>query len=117
MPSYFTSAGPSRNQIFPNKPELSAPGENISSAQAKEADLTDETGTSAAAPHVTGVIALMFQKALGLPQPVTLNMQTIRDILIQTADRNPALATNAEGYHPQLGIGRVNALNALKRII
>ena len=116
-PSYFTSAGPSLNKDWTDKPELSAPGENITSAQARETDRTDESGTSAAAPHVTGVIALMFQKALGLPQPVLLSMERIREILIATADKNPSLATNPNGYHPQLGFGRINALNALKQII
>lgn len=116
-PSYFTSAGPSLNKDWTEKPELSAPGENITSAQARETDRTDESGTSAAAPHVTGVIALMFQKALGLPQPVLLSMERIREILIATADKNPSLATNPNGYHPQLGFGRINALNALKQII
>jgi subtilisin family serine protease len=116
QPSYFTSAGPSLNKSWASKPELSAPGENISSAQAKGTDKTDAYGTSAAAPHVAGVIALMFQKALSLPQPLQLDMQKIRDILIGTADDILGLTLDASGYHPQLGFGRVNALKALKEI-
>lgn len=115
IPSYFTSAGPSRNALFPAKPELSAPGENISSAQALDDDLSDETGTSAAAPHVTGVVALMFQKALEPPKQKILSMQEIRDILTESADKNSSLGPNND-YHKQLGFGRVNALKALKKI-
>ncbi len=111
-PTYLTSAGPSLNLQCANKPEISAPGENISSAQARESDRSDITGTSAAAPHVAGVIALMFQKALSLSPSKKLSMQEIRDILISTANPNSNLDTN--GYHFQLGFGRVNALKALK---
>jgi hypothetical protein len=114
-PTYLSSSGPSLNPLAENKPELSAPGENISCAQALVTDRADLTGTSAAAPHVTGVIALMFQQALNLPQPRLLHIREIRDILIATADRNAAIDTN--GYHRQLGYGRVNAVKALKRIV
>lgn len=114
-PSYFTSAGPSRNPQFPTKPELSAPGENISSAQALAEDLSDETGTSAAAPHVTGIIALMFQQALNQPASKILTMQEIRDILMASVDKNSSPASSGQ-HDRQLGFGRVNALKALKKI-
>jgi subtilisin family serine protease len=114
-PSYFTSAGPSFNPLFSQKPELSAPGENISSAQALDTDHSDLSGTSAAAPHVTGIIALMLQQGLSLAQPKILTMQAIRDILIDTIDKNPASNGNG-GYDPRLGFGRVNALKALQKI-
>ena len=115
IPAPTSSSGSSRNPQFSQKPEISAPGENITSAQALDIDRSDLSGTSAAAPHVTGVIALMFQQGLNLPQPRTLTMQEIRDILIDTVNKNPAPAGNGD-YDPRLGFGRVNALNALKKI-
>lgn len=108
--SYYTSAGPSLNPNAPHKPDIHAPGDAISSAKARSADRFDATGTSMAAPHVTGIIALMFQRAMSLPQPRVLSMDEIRSILIESTE------TGGQVYDPRLGYGRVNGLKALKKI-
>lgn len=129
LPSYESSSGPSLNPDFSGKPELSAPGENISSAQALtfepnpqdpsapriESGRSDASGTSFAAPHVTGVIALMFQQGLSLLEPRTLGMKEIREILIKTSDKNPPFISENE-HDNRMGFGRLNAVNALKKI-
>jgi hypothetical protein len=107
--STYTSAGPSLNLHFPHKPELSAPGDGISSACAVTGSRFDAMGTSMAAPHVAGLIALMFQRAKRLGRQEILTMQEIRDILIETA-------SDRHDYEPQSGFGRVNGRGALMKL-
>ena len=117
--SFFSSAGPSRNQNASQKPEISAPGFNIFAARALHSDLDDGTvksGTSMAAPHVTGIIALLFQAASENNPPLMPGMDQIRKILIETADRNPP-QLGADGHDPRYGFGRVNGANALKKLL
>lgn len=128
-PIEYSGSGPSRNMQFFEKPEISAPGENITSARAlsvigsavsvtvlpaarfTELTSSDENGTSMAAPHVTGIIALMFHAAKLAGRPVP-KIEEIRQVLRET------VISNEEGeYNNQLGYGRVNALEAIKKII
>ena len=65
---------------------------------------TCASGTSMATPHVTGVVALMQERAGG-----GLTPDQVRSILVQTADP-------MAGYAPfEVGAGLVNALNAVRR--
>jgi len=115
--SYFSSAGPSRNQKQSKKPEFCAPGEDIFAARATDPGGTTKDGTSQAAPHVTGLIALMFQVAKELQNsPKILNIQEIREILRHTVDPKPVPVNSAQ-YDPQSGFGRVNAFDALWKIL
>ncbi len=86
--SYFSSRGPTRDGR--RKPEITAPGAWIASAMSSSAPAADYLtcpdgvhtlllGTSMAAPHVTGTIALM------LSVDPTLTSNEIREKLIQTA--------------------------------
>ena len=80
----YSAAGPTRpirGQLGREKPEVYAPaeedarGRGVLSASALSARPTRMNGTSAAAPHVTGLIALMFEYAQkhagGAPQALT----------------------------------------------
>jgi serine protease AprX len=65
---------------------------------------TCASGTSMATPHVTGVVALMQERAGG-----GLTPDQVRSILIQTADPMAGYASF------EVGAGLVNALNAVRR--
>ncbi|TDF56782.1 S8 family serine peptidase [Cupriavidus sp. L7L] len=81
-----SSFGPTRDGRA--KPDLCAPGNNITAALAGNANLragVSMTGTSMAAPHVTGALALVFShraKQRGQPQ---YNARQLRSALISTA--------------------------------
>jgi subtilisin family serine protease len=108
--------GPTLNQKMSEKPDVSAPGWRIFSANAQTVgDGITKSGTSMAAPHVSGLIALMFQAARDLKNPPkTLDSTEIRAILLLTCDKNPPAG---EGHHPQYGFGRINALKAIEETL
>lgn len=87
--AYFSSRGPTRDGR--TKPEVSAPGAWICAARSADAVAYSylahpdgkhmmELGTSMAAPHVSGAIALLFSLDPGLTS------EQARNILISTAD-------------------------------
>ncbi len=87
------------------KPDISAPGASIrSSVPGGSYDTWD--GTSMATPHVTGVIALMFE------MNPTLDYYTVYDILTNYGVDQPSQG----GSYPNnnYGWGRINALKVIQ---
>lgn len=109
-----SSSGPSRNKKNKKKPELNAPGQDIFAARAGHNGNTQLSGTSMSAPHVTGVIALMFQAAKERRNPSKiLSIDEIRKILLNSVFKN----TPNKGHNRILGFGRVNAVEAIEQAI
>ncbi len=115
----FSSRGPAPNQSpwtdtqyweRPNwnrtKPDISAPGVNVSSA-VPGGGYQQMSGTSMAAPHVTGAVALLLQK-----NP-NLDYNTIYNILLDNADRP---SQGAPYPNNNYGWGRLNCYAALNAV-
>ena len=115
-PNDSSSRGPTRNGR--GKPEVAAPGTNILSSAslagrpepgnplATVSARTRMTGTSMAAPHVAGIVALMLQ------QDPRLSTEQIRKILIASA--NPP--SGVTPFDTAWGFGRVDAGAALNLV-
>lgn len=107
--SYFSSAGPTRDGR--EKPELSAPGHDVLAAAARTGDgITRMSGTSMAAPAVTGAVALVLAEARA--RALTLDHQQIRTALLATARSGPGAA-----WDPRLGKGRLAAASGVAAVI
>jgi subtilisin family serine protease len=129
--SYFSSAGP--NALGGMKPDIVAPGANVIGAMASDADprqnpgslfagdgicgsigeclVVDDlhavaSGTSMAAPLVSGVVALLLQ------QDPSLNQLELRALLQAGARR----LEGAESFEPQVGPGAVDAAGSLEAL-
>ncbi|MEJ2458453.1 MAG: S8 family peptidase [Novosphingobium sp.] len=107
----FSSRGPTADGR--QKPELVAPGYRIRAARSLPADgwhgeqrLTTKSGTSMAAPFVTGTVALMLQAA-GRP----LSIVEVRRLLIGTADPPPVRPGHISR---SLGYGYLNTVAAVE---
>jgi minor extracellular serine protease Vpr len=101
----FSSRGPRSNDAL-IKPEVSAPGSDIISAKVGGGKLgTKMSGTSMAAPHVAGVVALLKQLYKNAPS------STIKSLVVNTAK---SITDKDKKTYPvsQMGAGRVQAYEA-----
>ena len=106
--SWFSSAGPTRDGR--KKPEISAPGHDVLAASSLTlTGITRMSGTSMAAPAVTGVVALMLAEAHSLNKDLTY--EQISDILTKTARLN---LSNI--WDDRYGMGRVDASASIKAV-
>ncbi|MDB4969166.1 MAG: hypothetical protein JWN44_4855 [Myxococcales bacterium] len=124
-PSSFSSSGPTADGRF--APDLLAPGEYIASTMSQDASPDSPQsaffvapgnhltwaddgmhailrGTSQAAPHVAGAVALLLQA-----DPTLTSIQ-IREILRASA------RDDGRGYTPRLGFGKLDVLTALRYV-
>jgi subtilisin family serine protease len=94
-----SSAGPTRDGR--EKPELSAPGSHVVAARSRtKSGVVRKSGTSMAAPAVTGLVALMLAEARRHGKSITID---------QIRSKLRAGAQGAGGWHPQFGNGRAHA--------
>lgn len=101
----FSSRGPANyNGQVQNKPEIASPGVDVYSAQ-PGGGYQKMSGTSMAAPHTAGVIALLFQANPGLTP------DQVKEVLQQTAiDKGTA------GWDGSYGSGHIDALAAVAMV-
>lgn len=116
----FSSRGPSRDPATPSaiKPDLSAPGENVLSALAgRDDDYGYLSGTSMAAPHIAGTIALIWSANPSLIGQIVSTTQ----ILTSTAQGILNTVNCGEGIgkvpNNTSGWGRVDAYSATLQAI
>ena len=96
MVGRFSSYGPTFDDR--KKPDIAAPGVEVSAARRDSGNgVTRMSGTSMAAPHVTGAIALVFSKRLRTGQPLPTAMQ-LRNKLQHTTKYPVAQWDAGQGY-------------------
>ena len=107
----FSSRGPRANDgdldgLDESKPDVSAPGVTISSAQANTLNgFVNLSGTSMASPHVAGVAILIAEAKPGI------NPGSLKHLLINTSeDRGPV------GWDPANGHGYVDLYQAVAAV-
>lgn len=101
-PSDFSGEGPTRDGR--QKPDLSAPGDPVTAAASRSSGEFAQRGTSMSAPHVTGVVALLFEAS-----PRALTAAEIRDVLTTSGRRSSATLS----WDARTGFGRLSAKSAL----
>jgi hypothetical protein len=103
--SSFSSSGPTRDGR--NKPEVSAPGHNVMAARSRTGTgVVRKSGTSMAAPAVTGLIALIFAEARRNGHDLTI--ANLRDRIVSGVLLNPPAITPG-GWDSRYGQGRASA--------
>jgi subtilisin family serine protease len=101
--SYFSSNGPTRDGRL--KPDLSAPGHAVLAARsASGGGLVGMSGTSMAAPAVTGLVALVLAEAQR--RNVTLSAKELRDVVLNGS--SPARPGVPQRWDAGYGHGRAS---------
>ncbi|WP_299181918.1 S8 family serine peptidase [uncultured Chryseobacterium sp.] len=108
--STFSSYGPTDDGRI--KPEISMKGVNVlSSTSTSDTSVGFNSGTSMAAPGVTGVVALLQQYHNQLYSSY-MKAATVKGLIMHTADE----AGSTDGPDYEFGWGLINAENAAKAI-
>jgi subtilisin family serine protease len=107
--SWFSSAGPTRDGR--NKPEISAPGQDVIAARsATGTGVILMSGTSMAAPAVTGAIAVMLSEARA-----PMSADEILDAVIAAARLLPP--PTGAAWDARYGHGRISAAAMVEQVI
>jgi subtilisin family serine protease len=119
--SAFSSPGPSRDGTV--KPEITAPGEAIASAYSSASGVSSSLllpdgghrinlGTSMAAPHVAGTIALAFEE--GKKRGLGFDAHQLRDALTASADAD----INTGGTpNNKWGFGKIDVFGFFNQLV
>lgn len=86
---FYTSRGFTRSNGL--KPDIAAPGVNIV-APALNGSFYRYTGTSAAAAHTTGIVALILEWGIVNKNFININNILLRRLLVRGAKRNPQIS-------------------------
>ena len=109
--SWFSSAGPTRDAR--KKPELSAPGHAVWAAHSRTGSaVVQKSGTSMAAPAVSGIIALVLAEAHARHK--SLSIDDIREIVMRSVRSSPP---DSDEWDPRYGLGRIDAAAAVQAAI
>ena len=100
----FSSRGPGNFPACTNKPDVSAPGENVRSS-INGGGYSNFSGTSMASPHNAGCVALL------LSIDNTLTVDQVMDLLETTADD-----LGSAGFDYNYGYGRINCFAAASEL-
>jgi hypothetical protein len=115
---WFSSVGPGPNES--QKPEISAPGVEITSASHRDDDsLTTMSGTSMACPHAAGLAALIMSKNR------KIDYDGMKAILEGSASRqvngqnrncgNPPKSDSKDWPNYHFGYGKIDSVSALEK--
>ncbi|RWE07708.1 MAG: peptidase S8/S53 subtilisin kexin sedolisin [Mesorhizobium sp.] len=111
--SSFSSSGPTRDGR--NKPEISAPGQDVIAARSRTGTgVTRKSGTSMAAPAVTGLVALIFGEARRNGHD--LDITALRNRLISGVLTNPP-SVGAGTWDSRYGFGRASGASVQDAIV
>jgi subtilisin family serine protease len=115
--SSFSSLGPvAIDGSERTKPDLLAPGEDIVSSFPDE-QYTQGSGTSFAAPHVTGVVALMWSANPALIGNIPLTREILDETATPYKGTVPECATDTAIPNDVAGYGLVNAYAAVEKAL
>jgi hypothetical protein len=109
--SFFSSAGPTRDGR--EKPEISAPGHAVIAARSRSGTgVTEKSGTSMAAPAVSGIVALVLAEANA--RGISLPIDQIRAAVTGSGRHDPPPGT---AWDAQYGQGRIDASAAIVAVM
>jgi subtilisin family serine protease len=104
--SWFSSAGPTRDGR--QKPEIAAPGHAVAAAHSRTSTgIVIKSGTSMAAPAVTGTVALLLAEAAA--RGIDLDIGRIRTLVTNNLARAPGV----QGWNSRWGGGMLDAAAAM----
>ena len=115
--SEFSSLGPvTVDGSGRTKPDILAPGEGIISSFPNKAYMQGD-GTSFAAPHVTGVVALMWSANPKLIGNISLTKKILDDTASPYTGKMPECVTSKDVPNNAAGYGVLNAYAAVKEAL